>query len=294
MSELPANHDEIAAQLEAFLARSPALNQYLLLDCYLGNPMADLLAYYKIAEDAQVRIPVVTKKGGERDPLLIQIEPETQPLMRDALDFALLEASDSCFGARHVCAWLLSDKPINRVAWTLRKNGRQHLSGQPPGTVSFRYFDPRVIHTLRRILKPIQLSGLFDPIISWGYIDYRTTFSVLDNPDPKVSHYFGLRPAQEQTLLRNAALQKSLDLLRKYRADWHEETDVEILGYLEQAASERLRDEENQAAYAAYRWLMTNLRAYPTLLETALRAYRDDGVPLEAKIDSLSPGLFAA
>jgi hypothetical protein len=294
MSELPTDNDAIAAQLEAFLARSPALNQYLLLDCYLGNPMAELLEYYKIGEDAQARVPVVTKEGGERDPLLIQIQPEAEPLMRDSLDFALSEVSNSYLGQRHVCAWLLSEKPIEKVAWNLRKHGRQHLSGQPPGSVPFRYFDPRVTHTLRQILLPYQVSALLGPVISWGYIDYRITFRTIDNPYPKGSHFFGLRPAQEQIMLRNAALQKSLELLKQYRGDWQEGADVEILGYLEQAASERLQHDENKAAYAAYRWLMANLHANPALLPTALRAHRSEGIPLTDMIEHLSPELFAA
>ena len=67
------------------------------------------------------------------------------------------------------CGWLVSRYPCRTLATYLSKQlSQQDLKGNP---ALLRFYDPRVLQQLPRILEPSQLSALLGPVDRWVYLD---------------------------------------------------------------------------------------------------------------------------
>lgn len=129
------------------------------------------------------------------------------------LEAELKAAPESLLSPMPFCGWLISTQTPRTVAAYLK---RQISQPGPTGTrVCFRFYDPRVLAQLERVLEPNQLSALIGPIDQWIYLDIDHRLRQINPHGHK--RYLG-RPhftaAQWQSIKRIGQVNQYLELYR--------------------------------------------------------------------------------
>jgi len=296
---MSATASHTLASLEAFIDYTAGQNRFLVLDCYEGNPFEPALAYFEVEKSALFRMPVHTVEGSHVDPLLVHLDNQyAVMLMQAAIQEAVQDATRSALGPRNNAALISSSKEPAYVAKNFTRVARFRRSTGRAKSEAFRFFDPRVMHTLQRVLDPSHMNWLLGPMTYWGYVDFRGQLRFVTNTTPHSVSSMVIREEQMGALHRNATVQKALHRLKKYRADWPQDLDAILDGWV-QHAPQALQElskvdgrEEDLAAYAALCWLRDTGRAERQFVEQALEDYREAAVPLADVIDHLLPELF--
>ncbi|MDR0674355.1 MAG: DUF4123 domain-containing protein [Zoogloeaceae bacterium] len=299
---LPDAHDVARCQALFLETLPPEGGVYVLLDCQLGNPFGDYLEaekLYVLGAD-QSMIEVHGTKGYWRNPRLLRIDKDS-PILPLALEFAANE-SESPIGARNVCALLASAKKDDLALLTrhLKTQSRHHhLWEEQEDSVPFRYYDPRVMHTLRRLFTPRQIRDLLGPVLAWAYVDFRSNFHLFKHPRPdRIITQVKLTPENIAAFPYNQDVYRAMRLLEAYRDAWTDMLDVELFQILENAGKSHADDaldknHWNLPTLAAVQWLIERGRADAEILEEALKAWRESGIPLLPSIEQhYAPGLF--
>jgi len=284
----------LPASLEEFIACTADQNRFLVLDCYQGNHFEDALEYLEVKESALFRMPVHTDIGGEQDPLLVHLDNENaEILMQLAVKRAVQTSTDRILGSRNISALVSSGSKPDFVARHISRAARTYLQNTLGSkSVPFRFFDPRVMHTVQRIFMPIQMSILLGPITFWGYVDFRGQLRFVKNGSTRGSSMTEIDSDQIPVLHRNILVQQTLYQLQKYRPDWPEDLDAVLDDLISRAPPELQEDEEDLIGYAALYWLNDTGRVDSQFVEQALEMQRDAAVPLTDVIRALSPELF--
>jgi len=285
------------SSLERFISHTYDQNRFLVLDCYASEFFESRLDSFGIEESARFRMPVHTVEGDSSDPLLVHLNEENaETLMQAALEQAVGDTLYSPLRSRSISAVISSASEPEHVAGNFARAARYHMRGESK-SVAFRFFDPRVMHTLQRLLSPLQTAMLLGPVTYWGYVDFRAQFRLVTNTSPRYSSSVVIQDEQVSVLRRNATVQTALYRLRKFRANWPEDLDALLDGFL-QHAPEELHDVDishrvdDLATYAALHWLCDTGHADRQLIEQALKMGFDTGAPLKAVLETLSPDLF--
>jgi len=286
------------ASLEEFIHRTHGQHRFLVLDCYEGNFFEPALDHFQVEESKRFRMPVHTVEGGENDPLLAHLDnAHAEPLMQAAVQEAVKSATDSALGPRNVAALISSTWKPEHVAKNFAKAARIRRDARDRKSVAFRFFDPRVTHTLLRLFDPPQIPLLLGPIAYWGYVDFRGQFRLVENTSPRSSSSAVIHKEQLNALRRNATVQTALHRLQKLRADWPEDLDA-VLDRQIQHAPKELHDadiinrEADLATYAALCWLCDTGRADKQILNQMMAKRHDIGMPLKGILGPLLPEFF--
>ncbi|WP_251978928.1 DUF4123 domain-containing protein [Salinicola avicenniae] len=123
------------------------------------------------------------------------------------------ERGAGLLGPLPLCGWLISHHASSSIATYL---GRQLKQITPEGKPALlRFYDPRVLEHLPRILEPWQLSALLGPIGRWLYLDTELQLRCLD-PHAEVRRLGGLKPTAEQwhAIKRIGQINRSRELYR--------------------------------------------------------------------------------
>ena len=164
---LPSGPGHAQAWLDYFLAQEDGRDRYLLLDTFVGHWMKDALEEHGIGEADQKRLPISTKAGADKDPLLIRVGKEHDALLHFALEQATRTTAEGCLGGRHICALLQTHESFDAIARHLARQAKGAGRGSvrvPEGSPVFRYFDPRDMHTLQRLLPRYRHITLLGPV----------------------------------------------------------------------------------------------------------------------------------
>lgn len=176
------------------------------------------------------------------------------------------------------CGWIISSHPLRTLAGYL---SRQLSQKSPEGKKAlFRFYDPRVLRHLPRILWPWQLSALLGPVDRWIYLD---NFGKLREiaPHQEKRHYGAPRLTLEQWRavrrigLFNQCLERYLSLPEEGR---HETMPFDVIDSLiVSAAQHRVTDSANTVAFVLH-GLATNPQFYRHPIMQKLLARLDDRV----------------
>ena len=284
----------VPLSLEGFIHCTAGQNRYLVLDCYQGNEFEDALKHFGVKESALFRMPVHTDIGGKQDPLLVHLDNEhAEALMQLAVQEAVETSTDEILGMRNISALVSSGSKPDFVARHIARAAHTHLQNTPGSkSVPFRFFDPRVMHTVQRIFMPIQKAILLGPIMFWGYVDFRGQLRFVKNGSPRGSSMTEIDSDQIPVLHRNILVQQTLHYLQKYRADWPEDLDAELDGIIAHAPDEFWEAEEDLIGYAALCWLNSTGRTDARFIEQAQELRRSTSALLTDVVETLSPELF--
>jgi len=202
-------------------------------------------------------------------------------------------STDEILGPRNISALASSDWKPETVAKHIARAARYYLENTPGSkSVAFRFFDPRVMHTLCRIFKPLQMAFLLGSAALWGYVDFRGKLRFVQNPSPRTWSQVVIKGEQISVLHRNALVQQTLHYLQKYRADWPEDLDAELDGIIAHAPDEFWEAEEDLIGYAALCWLNSTGRTDARFIEQAQELRRSTSALLMDVVETLSPELF--
>jgi Domain of unknown function (DUF4123) len=159
----------MARQLEQRTADS-ALNHAIFVDPALGDPFHDmrqsLAKQTFVLSVPEEKVPVNVR------PYLLVISPDpagTELRVR-SLTLAHAEALGlgEAKGARSICGWIsFTGKPEPLVNALTQK---ATLILDETQTLLFRYYDPRVVTHLRRLLRPAQFFNGLPVLRSWAYV----------------------------------------------------------------------------------------------------------------------------
>jgi len=285
------------ASLEEFIVSTSGQNRFLVLDCYDGNHFEGALDYFEVKESARFRMPVHTVEGGERDPLLVHLDMEhAETLMQAALEEAVEKSSRTTRESRNISALASSASEPVHVVKSFVRAARYRLRGSTK-SAAFRFFDPRVMHTLQRLFIPLQTAMLLGPITYWGYVDFRAQFRLVKNNSPRNSSSVVIRDEQVSVLRRNATVQAALQRLNRFRVDWPEDLDAVLDSFVQHAPEELhkagiMHCEDSLSAYAALCWLCDTGRADSQLVGQVMKEYRETGAPLRVSLETLLPEFF--
>jgi hypothetical protein len=285
------------ACIKYFLERTKGLSRYILMDAYESDPLWKDLSSRRapLSEWKQARLSVHTKTGGPQDPWLLNLnEDNTDFILRRVLEWVADEGRSEYFplGPRFFSGLIGAEVELETLVWHLNMNGRYHLPGREKDT-AFRFFDPRVMHTLMRILTPQQRILLLGGARCWAYVDFQSRFRMRENTRYMMMSKVMLKPEQINVLKHNGRVYEALRYLRTHRDLWTENTDVELTDYIMDADLKILHSSGNFAAWAALKWLIYRGRASEELLAESVEILQEaTGLPLKDVIDSRAPGLM--
>lgn len=147
------------------------LNEYghcdILIDRMIGFPLLEELDALEghVAERLPLIDPLFETTPDEA-PLLVRLDAGASSLIESYLAQAAEEAQRPGQG-QAICAILFSRLPFAKLAKHLTRH--LDLRIKTGMRVFFRFFDPRVMHHLPRLLQPVEMAQLFNGIDHWCY-----------------------------------------------------------------------------------------------------------------------------
>ncbi len=265
----------------------------LLLDRFGTDPLAESIA--ALDGPLPLSLPLddaIFSDDPASAPLLVELQhaiPSHQSLLHLSIHMALEQASRKS-GPHPVCAWLFSATPLARLQASLR----HRLDARyPDHSVYFRYFDPRVMPHLVRIMPLVNdapspanssFSDLLGPVDVWCQIDSFGKLLCHKNPVPaKANHLVELHFAAPAV----AALARIelINLTRQHLDLRHfagePGVDAVVDGHLAHALTCGLQDSDDQVSYA---WRATKYGSAFTRhpeLNDCMQEAKSIGIPLE-------------
>ncbi|WP_313172250.1 hypothetical protein [Stenotrophomonas sp.] len=189
MIDAVASPDVAAEQatiaLRAELSRIGTSRLAVLIDPAAFNPLGQLSVYMP---ERMRPIHLAVKHpdlSSENSPYLLWIDDElsAERLISATFSIAAQESFagvNSARNARSICAWLPieADSTFNARSLAISLGANACVSDFQGKSLYFRYFDPRVMGHLGRILGEGQRSALISPLSSWLFLDHRGTIKV--------------------------------------------------------------------------------------------------------------------
>lgn len=257
---------------------------YVLVDRY--ERTADVEALEQMAAQAGATWFALTdelfKPAPERAPALLQ-------LLHDRLgDAELLDRSiELAFGElerggalRCVCGWLFLPDDVPRTRSAMSRRLDAHYPGQ---RIYLRYFDPRVLPQLVRLLGPQAGADLLAPVTTWCLLARDGEWCRFDTPAstlPGPSLHFDAMASM--AIDRIQRVNEAADELARWGLDAGHERDEALDRALQEAARLGLSEAQDQVCYAAFACAHgPRFTAHPQLPRWLALA-RQAGLPLGA------------
>lgn len=247
-SQPPTPHEVLYAHLRAWNYCD------VLIDRMAGFPFQDEV---EALDDPAVHRCMLNDpifaESPDQAPLLLRL-PWTQiELLEKHLTYALEEAADPDTQTRTVCAFLFSPLTQPKLAKLLTR--QLNTSVQDVGNIYFRYFDPRVVRHLSRILNKSQLSDLLHGVQAWLHVDWGGQLDVIaPEPQDTVSR-LTLTAVQWRQMRDIESFNIALRLLKRIKFQ-ERKSDMEyeerLFVAIRDATMAGLSMPEDQGTYAAY------------------------------------------
>ena len=282
----------------AFAAR---LQEYghcdLLIDRMICFPLQEELAALEgYTESLPLNDPLFATMP-DQAPLLVRLPVDAIDLIEGYLAHAVQEAQNPDGQTRAVCAVLLTRtslsvlrKRLTRLLDLRIKTGKR---------VYFRYFDPRVMHHLPRILQPSEMAQLFKDIDYWCHAHWSGRFVTLNAADygplPDVPSYvrMSIGGAQWEALQGIEAFNLALRTLRQsgYPAD--EQTEVALHAAIRLTHLYSLPALVDQATLACHVVCSGEAILQQSQWRRALQLTREHRIPLKDCLETVNIALLS-
>jgi hypothetical protein len=265
----------------------------LLLDRFGADPLAEAIAAVDGPAPASLALDDrLFVEDPQSAPLLVELQlsvPSHQSLLRRTIHLALDQASRKS-GPHPICAWIFSKASLSRLQSSLRIRLDARY---PDQSVYFRYFDPRVMPHLARIMPTANdacsphnssFCDLLGPVESWCQIDSSGKLLCHQNPAPGKSNHL-IRLHFDETMV--AALQRielvnlTLQHLAVHQYACGSPPDAMVDGHLLQALEFGVKEGDDQVSYA---WRATKYSSAFTHwdgLRDLIQEASSIGVPLD-------------
>lgn len=280
---------------DAFLARLDTYGHCdILIDRQSGFPLRDALEALAAATitAAPLADPLFASIPDEA-PLLLRLGEEHLSLITAYLAHAAEEAAQPEGQVRSVAAFLFTGQPLSTIARRLTRH--LELRIQTGQRVFFRYFDPRVMAHLPRILQPAQMAKLLDGIDYWAYAHWQGQMVETAAADferaPETPAYVRLSvdSAQWAALQGIETFNLALRALRLDGAPLSTETELQLLNAVSLARASGLNTPEDIATLAACLLREGDgLLRQPQWLDM-LQLARHDAIPLKDILEAQLP-----
>ncbi|MBB5020567.1 hypothetical protein HNQ59_003888 [Chitinivorax tropicus] len=256
----------------------------VLIDPSAGAPPAD----ESLEAPSPMQTPLLDRQFQARPaaaPRLIRLDSAYSPLLRDYLAQAHWEATTLGNQLRSVAGLIFSPLPQAELAQHLTRMLDLYIEGL--GGAYFRYFDPRILCHLPRILTPTQQALLLHGIDEWGWLDWQGAYQPLHPPNLPIDPAARLiiNQAQWQALGEIEAFNLLLGkLMSRGRIPDHQQVP-QWLECLQQGRQRGLRQANDIADWAALCLIQGDTwQAHPQLGET-LQLVITDGIPLKDALE---------
>lgn len=261
----------------------------ILIDRMRGFPLTEALDALEdhVAECLPLTDPLFMTMPDEA-PLLVRLPIGASSLIESYLAHAAEEAQYPGQG-QTICAILFSHLPLAKLAKHLTRH--LDLRIKTGKRIFFRFFDPRVMHHLPRLLQPVEMAQLLNGIEHWCYphwSDRCITLNAQDyGPLPDEPAYVRMSLGSEQW--------KKLDIiepfnlaLRTLRQEGYtldEKTEPALLDALKIAYAYGLPTQEDRATLACHVVCRgEDILRQPQWLR-ALQLAREHGIPLKDALE---------
>lgn len=226
----------------------------------------------------------------DETPLLIRVPDSERELIDAYLEHAIAEARHPAGQTRAVCAFLFSEVPLATLAGRLTRHLDLRIkTGQH---IFFRYFDPRVMHHLPRLLQAHQMAHLFRGIEHWCYAHWRGHLVTLDGdryrPLPETPAYvrMSIDSAQWSALQGIDVFNLALRTLRQDDQSSADDAEARLLNALQAARRYQLPTLDDEATLACHLLLGGEDILRQPAWQEALRLTHSDALPLKDIVEA--------
>ena len=269
----------------------------LLIDRMIGFPLQEeLQALGGQAESLPLNDPLFATMP-DQAPLLVRLSADATDLIEGYLAHAVQEAQNSDGQTRAVCAVLLTRTSLSMLRKRLTR--LLDLRIKTGKRVYFRYFDPRVMHHLPRLLQPSEMAQLFQGIDYWCYVHWRGHLVMLNAADygplPDVPAYvrISIGRVQWEALQDIEIFNLALRILRQsgYPAD--EQTEAILHAAIRLTHMHSLEVPADQATLACHIVCSGDAILHQPQWRRALQLTREHGIPLKDCLETINIALLS-
>lgn len=224
----------------------------VLIDPMAGNPFEEEIKALdsKIVQQCRLMDRLFADSPAQA-PYLVRLPLSEAALLEKFLARAIEDTIDPSVSTRAICAFIFS--PLEQERLGKRLTRQLSATVQDFGPIYFRYFDPRAMQQLPRILSTEQLAGMLHGVQQWGYVGWSGQFNVIQEPSTEnrpTTPAFTMQQweAMERIALINATL-RTLQLAEFPLAD---DADQRIDAHIKAAKMAGIPSTDDQVTYAAY------------------------------------------
>lgn len=273
----------------------------VLIDRFIDHPLREAIAALSPPAASVLLDDPIFQDDLQRAPMLLELSnrlPDHYALVEQSLRLAQEQQAEP--GAvPQICAWLFGPVTLERLRSALL--ARMNLRYPSGEAVYLRFFDPRVMPQLARLLPPAtaadmpgysSFADLLGPVERWCQLDCNGQLTGHGNerPAPAV-HDAPLRIDERtrQAIERIEQVNLVMRILRARHTALGPGIDAQIDHYLVQAAKAGLAQADDQIAYARraveYGDAFTRHRALAELMQMAAT----QGLPLDIALNARLP-----
>lgn len=269
---------------------------YMLLDRHTEHPLKESIAALADADDICWPLKdALFKDNAELAPLLVSLhnqQPAHLAVLEQSIQLAIEQASQPS-SLRGVCAWIFSAAAPKQLQTSLSEK----LLAYWPGSqgIYLRYFDPRVMPSLMRILPPDQQIQLFGKADTWCHLGRDgqwLSYSPAQGTNASVTQRSGtLRPsaphaqAIDRVELVNLTATQLASLGHKVPHSQDAAIDVALLA----AHKLGITSQEDTVAYAWRAVLHQSLFTHHAELDELIALTHSNGLPLDDLLEERLP-----
>jgi hypothetical protein len=263
----------------------------LLIDRFIDNPLEE--SFNRLdptAKTMAIKDPIFGS-AEYRAPLLAELDYSVQghvEILKHSITLGL-ERSAAGSGAPRVCAWLFTNSALKEIhAEVQQRLNVRYPSGEK---IYLRYFDPRVMTQLKRILKrksnAKDSSDFFDLLGSvniWCHLSLDGKLESYENEKAYLSHFRGNLKFEKNTAAaidRISLVNQSILELLNYGGKYTAGNDIEIDLKLVEAEKYGIAKNDDKISYAKWTFInpgkFSNYAEIKSLIDEALIK----GIPLE-------------
>jgi hypothetical protein len=269
---------------------------YLLLDRHTEHPLKESIAALPDADDICWPLKdALFKDNAELAPLLVSLhnqQPTHLAVLEQSIQLAIEQASQPS-NLRSVCAWIFSAAAPKHLQTSLSEK----LLAYWPGSqgIYLRYFDPRVMPSLMRILPPeqqIQLLGKVDTWCQLGRDGQLLSYSPTQGINSSVTQRSGtLRPSAPlaQAIDRIELINLTATQLASQGHHVPQSQDAAIDSAVLAAQKLGITSQEDTVAYAWRAVVHQSLFTQHAALDELITLTRSNGLPLDDVLDERLP-----
>lgn len=275
----------------------------VLIDQFIGNPLLEAIASLAPPAASLLLDDPIFQDDLQRAPMLLELSnrlPAHYALVEQSLKLALEQQAEPT-AAPQICAWLFGQMTLERLrsAMLARMNLR-YPSGE---AVYLRFFDPRVMPHLARLLPPGTAAGtpgyssfadLLGPVERWCQLDHDGQLIAHGNaqPAPAIQDVsLRIDEPTRQAIDRIEQINLVVRILRARQTAIRPGSGAQIDHHLVQAARAGLALADDQIAYA---WRAVEygdaFTLHPALGELMQMAAAQ-GLPLDIALNARLPAL---